>query len=263
MAATREDFERRLASMFHDAEAREVESVEIRAADLHRAVGGYPGPDHRMPICCQAMRRAMAPTDVIVAAPPKGNGGSLLIRYDIPRPDGASEGATQTVNPAPIPIEANFQRIGSVSNTQVGADFESAAVAALAARGITVEPNFTVAVGVGRLRKNHRFDLGSGNPPILIECKSHRWTGGGYAPSAKLTVWNEAMYYFAIAPLGFRKILFVLRDFSEQRGQTLAEHYLGRFLHLIPEGVEIWEYNETNQSVRALDIDAARRTALV
>jgi hypothetical protein len=263
MAARREDFDRKLETIFRDAEDRELESIEIRASDLHRAVGGYPDRDHRMPICCEAMRRAMAPTDIIVAAPPKGDGASLLIRYDIPRPDAAPDATTPAITPeAPTRIGANFQRIGSASNTQVGADFESAAVAAFAARGIAVEPNLAVAVGVGRLRKKHRFDLGSREPPILIECKSHRWTTGDNAPSAKLAVWNEAMYYFAIAPLGFRKILFVLRAFSEQRGQTLAEHYIGRYLHLVPEDVEIWEYNEADSSIRPLDLEAARRSAL-
>jgi hypothetical protein len=143
----------------------------------------------------------------------------------------------------------------------VGIDFENAADAAFAEAGIKVERNFSVPVGVGRLRRHHRFDLGSQDPPVLVECKSHRWTVGGNAPSAKLTVWNEAMYYFAIAPLGFRKVLFVLRDYSTQRGLTLAEHYLRRFLHLVPEGVEIWEYDEEDHSVRVLDVDGARRTA--
>lgn len=260
MAVTREDFDRQLDAIFRDAEDRELDSVEIKAAELHRAVGSYPGPDHRMPVCCNAMRRAMAATDVIVAAPPKGNGASLTIRYDIPRPDAESEDATGTA--LLLTPDANFQRIGSASNTQVGIDFENAATAMLAAEGIKVEPNFAVSVGVGRLRKKHRFDLGSGDPPVLIECKSHRWTTGGNAPSAKLTVWNEAMYYFAIAPLGSRKILFVLRDFSEQRGQTLAEHYLSRFLHLVPEDVEIWEYDENDRSIRVLDVHEARMNAL-
>ena len=29
--------------------------VEINSGELHRAVGGYPGADHRMPMCCDAM----------------------------------------------------------------------------------------------------------------------------------------------------------------------------------------------------------------
>ena len=60
-------------------------------------------------------------------------------------------------------------------------------------------------------------------------------------PSAKLTVWNEAMYYFAVAPTQYRKILFVLK--SIRGSESLAQHYIKRYEHLIPPGVELWEYD--------------------
>lgn len=145
----------------------------------------------------------------------------------------------------------NFQRIGSVSNTQVGNDFESLAQACLAAEGIRVTPRFPVLVGVNDLKKVHRFDFGSDDPPVIVECKSHRWTSGGNAPSAKLTVWNEAMYYFTIAPPGFRKIFFVLSDRSK-KGFTLAEYYLSRYQHLVPKEVEFWEFEQTTMTYRVL-----------
>jgi hypothetical protein len=163
---------------------------------------------------------------------------------------GDVESTAQVKTPIRVaPTEAlsdgsTFQRIGSTSNTHVGADFESQAIFALAAEGIHLERNFAVPVGVGLLKKKHRFDLGSSNPPVLVECKSHRWTAGRNAPSAKLSVWNEAMYYFAVAPPGYRRIFFVLRDYSDSRGVTLAEHYLGRYRHLVPDGVEFWEFDE-------------------
>ena len=78
---------------------------------------------------------------------------------------------------------------------------------------------------------------------MLVECKSHTWTKTDNVPSAKITVWNEAMYYFLLSPGGFRKILFVLRDFSEKRGESLAEYYVRNYSHLIPDDVEIWEYD--------------------
>ena len=147
----------------------------------------------------------------------------------------------------------NHQRIGAISNTHVGIDFEDAAVLSLAAAGIHVLPRFSVPLGVGQMKKGHRFDFGSEDPPVLVECKCHRWTTpGGNAPSAKLTVWNEAMYYFAIAPPGYRRILFVLRDYSSTRRQTLAEHYISRYRHLVPDGVEIWEFDEVEKSCRVL-----------
>jgi len=52
------------------------------------------------------------------------------------------------------------------------------------------------------------------------------------------------MYYFYVAPDGYRKILFVLKDYSEKRHETLAEYYIRTKNHLIPKGVEIWEFDE-------------------
>ena len=57
------------------------------------------------------------------------------------------------------------------------------------------------------------------------------------------------MYYFLVAPPGFRKILFVLRDMSERRQETLAEYYIRTYRHLIPGDVEIWEFDEGNGEV--------------
>jgi hypothetical protein len=149
----------------------------------------------------------------------------------------------------------NFQRIGAISNTHVGVDFEALAVLSLEAAGIKVHPRFAVPVGIGQRKKGHSFDFGSDDPPVLVECKCHRWTTGGNAPSAKLTVWNEAMYYFLLAPAKYRRILFVLRDYASRRRQTLAEHYLARYSHLVPEGVEIWEFDEIEKSCRILTAD--------
>lgn len=59
--------------------------VDVRSGDLHREVGAYPGHQHRMPTCCSAMRSAMRAGDTEVAAPPKGNGATLTIRYRLPR----------------------------------------------------------------------------------------------------------------------------------------------------------------------------------
>jgi hypothetical protein len=50
---------------------------------------------------------------------------------------------------------------------------------------------FPAPVGVADRKKLHKFDLGSDNPRIWIECKSHTSTQGGNTPSAKMTVWNE------------------------------------------------------------------------
>jgi len=122
-----------------------------------------------------------------------------------------------------------------------GRQFEAIVAVWLHKQGIQVRPDFTIDVGANEERKPHRFDLGSADPPVLVECKCHTWTSGGNAPSAKLTVWNEAMHYFACSPELYRKMLVVSLDL--RREQSLGEHYVKRYGHLIPRGVEIWEYD--------------------
>jgi hypothetical protein len=78
-----DDFRRELMRIKEAARSRGAREIEITAGQLHRAVGGYPGPAHRMPVCCSVMRQEMSATDRIVAQPPKGNGASLCIAYRV------------------------------------------------------------------------------------------------------------------------------------------------------------------------------------
>ncbi len=59
--------------------------LDVVSGDLHKMVGGYPGTQHRMPLCCDVMRNAMKPTDEVLNSPRKGKGASLSIRYYLPR----------------------------------------------------------------------------------------------------------------------------------------------------------------------------------
>jgi len=145
-------------------------------------------------------------------------------------------------------MDKPHQRIGSVSNAHVGADFERVALAFFAQKNIELSRNFPVEIGLNR-KKKHFFDLGGAKDKILVECKSHRWTAGGRVPSAKMTVWNEAMYYFSLAPVEFRKILFVLHDRREKEGESLLAYYKRTYYHLIPEGVEFMEWDETSGDI--------------
>lgn len=137
-----------------------------------------------------------------------------------------------------------FQRIGSKSNSQTGKDFEQASKVFFSSLGLQLDQDISIEIGIGDKKKNHSFDLGCLKSNVIVECKSHKWTSGGNVPSAKLTVWNEAMYYFYVAPNYFRKILFVLHDFNEKRNETLAQYYIRTYRHLIPDNVEFWEYDE-------------------
>ncbi len=83
-----DDFRNELYRMMLEAMKAGKAFAEINAGELHRRVGDYPGKDHRMPICCDVMRRALAADagDVILEQPPRGQGASLTIRYVLPRP---------------------------------------------------------------------------------------------------------------------------------------------------------------------------------
>jgi hypothetical protein len=141
-------------------------------------------------------------------------------------------------------IQKPFQRIGAESNSQVGRDFEVVAQRFFASQGVSLQIGYAVDVGIGSAKKRHSFDLGCAEQKWLVECKCHRWTAGHNIPSAKLTVWNEAMFYFHAAPPQYKKILFVLHDLRRGTGESLAAYYLRTYGHLVPEGVEFWEYSE-------------------
>ena len=78
---SKSDFEESLKSLLSEARAEGESHIDVVAGLLHRMVGGYPGRDHRMPVCCDVMREAMAPGDEVISSPPKGKGASLTIRY--------------------------------------------------------------------------------------------------------------------------------------------------------------------------------------
>ena len=85
MALTAETFRSALNDRLTAAARQGRAYVDLRSGDLHRRTGGYPGPDHRMPVCCSVMRAAMQAGDMIRAEPPAGAGASLVIRYQLPR----------------------------------------------------------------------------------------------------------------------------------------------------------------------------------
>jgi len=115
-------------------------------------------------------------------------------------------------------------------------------------KGLVLTRPFPIAIGFSTNQKIHKFDLGSEEPKTLVECKEHTWTKERNIPSAKLSVWNEAMLYFVLAPATYRTILFVKRSMIND--QSLAQYYIKSFGHLIPPGVEIWEF-DTERSIGA------------
>jgi hypothetical protein len=111
---------------------------------------------------------------------------------------------------------------------------------------LLLRQNFSISVGhksKPKVKKDHSFDLGSEAHKILVECKSHRWTVGKNIPSAKLSVWNEAIYYFDLAPDEYQKWLIVLHSQREHQGESLLSYYKRIYAHLIPSNVELFEFD--------------------
>ena len=94
-----------------------------------------------------------------------------------------------------------------------------------------------------------------GNDNLIVECKSHTWRNGGDVPSAKISVWNEAMFYFNLAPSKYKKIFFVLRDFSEKKHKTLLEYYIEKRYHFIPKDVMFYEYCTKEKKCEIYDFE--------
>ena len=78
-------FRAALKEIFTEATKDGKSSVSMNSGILHRRVGGYPEPSHRMPVCCEVMYQEMGKRDEIMHSPQKGKGTSLTIRYDLPR----------------------------------------------------------------------------------------------------------------------------------------------------------------------------------
>lgn len=79
------DFYGELTAQIARAQKHGAPHVEINSGELHRKVGGYPGPGHRMPLCCDALYFEQRVGDEIVCSPKGGKGASLTIRYALPR----------------------------------------------------------------------------------------------------------------------------------------------------------------------------------
>jgi 5-methylcytosine-specific restriction protein A len=63
MMPTAADFRVTLRARMQGAEHASKTTVEINSGQLHREVGGYPGQNHRMPMCCAMMRSEMSAGD--------------------------------------------------------------------------------------------------------------------------------------------------------------------------------------------------------
>jgi len=85
MPPNSQDFQNELDNIFASARRQGKKYVEVKSGDLHRRVGGYPRSNHRMPLCCRVMKINMNSKDKIIQEPPREQGATLIIRYNLPR----------------------------------------------------------------------------------------------------------------------------------------------------------------------------------
>ena len=83
--ATAAEFQAELDAIFKEAQHKSLSHVDVVSGDLHRRVGGYPGRNHRMPVCCRVMRHNIQTGDTVLHEPLRRNGATVKIRYKIPR----------------------------------------------------------------------------------------------------------------------------------------------------------------------------------
>jgi len=144
-----------------------------------------------------------------------------------------------------IAMNNNYQRQGSISNTQVGNDFEKKALEYFRNQGEILQKHIKIEIGID-IKKLHAFNMG--NEKMIIECKSNTWTESGGVPSAKMKNWNEAMYLFYLSPKKYKKYFFVQNDYNQKKTKSLLEYYIETYYHLIPKDVTLCDYYLENGS---------------
>ena len=86
--ATAKEFRQVLFDAMSQTERKGSAFLEITAGELHQRAGGYPGRNHRMPMCCRVMKTYLSEAwgDCLLDESLTGQGPDLRIRYKIPRP---------------------------------------------------------------------------------------------------------------------------------------------------------------------------------
>ena len=117
---TGEDFRVTLRAWMQGAEHASETTVEINSGQLHREVGGYPGQNHRMPMCCAVMRSEMSAGDAILQEPPKKQrlahdplqASPLLMEMIMPKGPRGEAGHVRVVQPEPLPSRGSSRPLG-------------------------------------------------------------------------------------------------------------------------------------------------------
>lgn len=85
MFPSTEDFKKIITIVLRTTQAYNPDEVLriLSAKEIHSFIGGYPGANHRIPNCCNAMRQLMIDGDEIIESPQ--DGANFMIKYKLPR----------------------------------------------------------------------------------------------------------------------------------------------------------------------------------
>jgi hypothetical protein len=86
MTPTAWDFQNRLMAILNSARQSGQPYVDVESGSLHKQVGGYSDPDHRLRVCCEVMRKLMRAGDSIVKESASDQGATLIVRYACSQP---------------------------------------------------------------------------------------------------------------------------------------------------------------------------------
>jgi hypothetical protein len=225
------DFQKALTKMLQNAQAQGLSYVDVKAGDLHHYVGDYPGSNHRMPACCNAMRRMMKSGDEVLHAPPSGLGANLKIRYRLPR---IGENITMQ-NPNVISMRKHSKPL----EENLSMKFERLA-------GKVLSKHFGVPLTRGKIPEIPKeFDMTSPDGQIVGDAKYLTMVRGKRLPPAKFSVIAEYVWLLEKSPATYKFLVF-------GNDRRVPEEWLKRYGHLI-ENVVFFFLDERTQKLEKLN----------
>jgi 5-methylcytosine-specific restriction protein A len=83
MSPTAWDFQNQLMAILNGARQSGQSYIDVESGKLHQQVGGYANSNHKMPVCCEVMKKMMRFGDSVVSETANGQDSTLTIRYTV------------------------------------------------------------------------------------------------------------------------------------------------------------------------------------
>ena len=83
MSPTAWDFQNQLMAILNGARRSGQPYIDVESGNLHRQVGGFANSNHKMPVCCEVMKRMMRFGDSVLSETTSAQDATLTIRYTV------------------------------------------------------------------------------------------------------------------------------------------------------------------------------------